>query len=46
MYNLDYFEHFLANKKMSFRIGGKFGLTPNVSRAGLYVALTLNGKLK
>ncbi len=46
MYNLDYFEHFLANKKMSFRIGGKFGLTPNVSRAGLYAALTLNGKLK
>jgi hypothetical protein len=45
MYNLDYFEHFLASKKMSFRVGGKFGLTPNVSRAGLYVALTLNGKL-
>jgi hypothetical protein len=46
MYNLDYFEHFLANQKMSFRLGGKFGLTPNVPRAGLYVALTLNGKLK
>jgi hypothetical protein len=46
MYNLDYFEHFLPGKRMSFRIGGKFGLTPNVSRAGLYVALTLNGKLK
>jgi|GEM_PF-5815008 len=46
MYTLDYFEHFLGNKKMSFRVGGRFGLTPNVSRAGLYVALTVNGKLK
>lgn len=46
MYTLDYFEHFFRNKTMSFRIGGKFGLTPNVPRAGVYVALTVNGKLK
>ena len=43
MYTLDYFEHF-PNERMSFRLGGRFGLTPNVPRAGLYVALTFNGK--
>ncbi|HEY6232935.1 MAG TPA: hypothetical protein VIW64_16855 [Pyrinomonadaceae bacterium] len=45
MYNLDYFEHFFRNRTMSFRIGGRLGLTPNVPRAGLYTALTVNGKL-
>jgi hypothetical protein len=45
MYNLNYFEQFFHKKTMSFKIGGRFGLTPNASRAGLYVALTVNGKL-
>lgn len=45
MYTLDYIEHF-PTKNLSFRIGGKFGLTPNVPRAGVYVALTLQGKLE
>lgn len=45
MYTLDYFEHF-PNDRVSFRIGGRFGLTPNVPKAGIYLALTFTGKLK
>jgi hypothetical protein len=45
MYTLDYVQ-FAVNDRAAIRIGGKFGLTPNVSRAGLYLALKINGNLK
>jgi hypothetical protein len=45
MYTFDYLEYFV-NNRVSMRVGGRFGLTPNVPRAGLYLAITLNGKLK
>lgn len=45
MYTLDYVQ-FAVSERAAIRIGGKFGLTPNVSRAGLYIALKLNGNLK
>jgi hypothetical protein len=45
MYNLDYLETKLSDR-VSLRVGGRFGLTPNVSRAGIYLALKFSGNLK
>jgi hypothetical protein len=45
IYNLSYFEH-LLNERIAIRIGGRFGITPNVPRAALYVAVKLKGNLK
>ena len=44
MYNLDYFEYFRGS--VSFRLGGRVGLTPNVPRAGFYAAMTWSGNIK
>lgn len=45
LYNLDYLETKLSDH-VSLRTGGRFGLTTNVSRAGLYLALKFSGNLK
>jgi hypothetical protein len=45
MYTLDYLETKLSDH-FALRTGARFGLTPNVSRAGLYLALKVSGRLK
>jgi hypothetical protein len=45
LYTLDYLETKLSDH-VSLRTGGRFGLTTNVSRAGLYLALKFSGNLK
>jgi len=49
MYSLNYLETRLSGKDartvVAFRAGAKFGLTPNVSRAGLYLSLKVGGNL-
>ncbi|HEV2764068.1 MAG TPA: hypothetical protein VGV38_13880 [Pyrinomonadaceae bacterium] len=45
MYTLDYVQ-FAVSDRAAIRVGGRFGLTPNVSRAGLYLALKFSGNLK
>jgi hypothetical protein len=45
MYTFDYVQ-FAVSDRAAVRVGGRFGLTPNVSRAGLYLALKFNGNLK
>jgi len=50
MYSLNYLETRLSRKDsktyVGLRTGAKFGLTPNLSRAGLYVAIKVGGNLK
>jgi hypothetical protein len=50
MYSLNYLETRLSRKDsqtyVGFRTGANFGLTPNISRAGLYVAIKVGGNLK
>jgi hypothetical protein len=50
MYSLNYLETRLSRRTaqtyVGLRIGAKFGLTPNVSRAGLYFALAIKGNLR
>jgi len=45
MYNLDYLEHSF-NDRVGFRIGGRFGLTPNSPRIGFYGAFVFKGNLR
>lgn len=42
MYNLDYLETKLSDK-VKLRMGGRFGLTSNAPKAGVYVGLKLTG---
>jgi hypothetical protein len=45
VYTLEYLETKLS-EHFALRTGGRFGLTPNVSRAGLYLGLKVTGNLK
>lgn len=45
MYNLSYLET-QVTPSTALRVGGRFGITDNVSRAGLYVGIKFNGNLK
>ena len=45
VYTLEYLETKLS-KHFALRTGGRFGLTPNVSKAGLYLGLKVTGNLK
>ncbi len=45
VYTLEYLETKLSDH-FALRTGGRFGLTPNVSRAGLYLGLKVTGNLK
>jgi hypothetical protein len=45
MYTLDYVEVPIG-ERAAIKVGGRFGLTPNAPRAGLYLALKLKGNLK
>jgi hypothetical protein len=45
MYTLNYLEY-AFNNRVSIRAGGRAGITPNVPRAGLYLALRFKGNLK
>jgi hypothetical protein len=50
MYSLDYLERRFTKKDaktyVALRLGARIGLTPNVSRAGFYIALRVKGNLK
>jgi hypothetical protein len=50
MYSLNYLETRLSKKEaktyVGLRTGARIGLTPNISRAGLYLALKVAGNLK
>lgn len=45
MYSLNYLQTTLS-PNLAIRTGVRIGLTPNVSRAGLYVALKFSGRIK
>ena len=45
MYTLDYLEHGFSHH-VFMRLGGRFGLTPNSPRIGLYAALRFKGNMK